>query len=226
MFLTLLHDLETCSPARTRGARQAKKGSKGNVIECLLMKERHNDKASMMNFRRRGVGQTVINKTDVTKIAGDRRKGCVVEQSLADLMENEKYVNYNVKLRCEDVNSRDCLMVFHMMRLTNDKYRTLAKKRASLVEAHADVKTADGHKNKEFYIGKSRKKRLIKKTNYAQQLLKIQSVTIEAVSSEADRRTSTALPSASRTRRCRGTPTRGVRWSFRSRTSPSGKTRF
>ena len=218
MFLTLLHDPETCSPARTRSARQAKKGSKSNVIECLLMKERHNDKASMMNFRRRGVGQTVINKTDVTKIAGDRRKGCVDEQILVDLMEKEKCVTYSVQPRLDDVNNRDRLTVIHGRAMANDKYRWLIKKWASLAKAHGDAKRDDAHKNETFYIGKSLKIWLIKTSN-AQQLQKIQNVTIEAVPSEGSRMTSTALSSASRTRRCRGTSTRGVRGSSSSRTS-------
>ena len=168
-------------------AGQVKKGSKRKVIEPFSKKEWYNVKAPKI-FKHRDVGQIVINKTAGTKIASEGLKGRVVEQSLADLMESEKYVNYNVKLRCEDVNNRDCLMVFHGMRLTNDKYRSLIKKWASLVEAHADVKTADGHLIRMFCIAMtSRKKGQIKKTSYAQQLQKkkIRNVMIKTMTQEA-----------------------------------------
>ena len=67
-------------------------------------------------------------------------------------MESEKCATNSVKLRCEDVNNRDCLTVIHTMRLTNDTYRSLIKSWASLAEAHEDVKTADGHMVRMFCV--------------------------------------------------------------------------
>ena len=205
-------------------AGQAEKDSERKVIEPLTKKERYNVKAAMV-FKHHNVWEIVVNKTAAIKIASDGRKGCVDEQILVDLMEREKCVDYSVQLRWDDVNNRDCLTVIHGRRTANDKYRWLIKKWASLAEAHRDVETVDGHIVRLFCVAiMSRKKRLIK-TNYAQQLLKIQSVTIEAVPSEGSRRTSTALSSASRTRRCHGTLTRCARGSSCSKTSLSGKTR-
>ena len=71
------------------------------------------------------------------------------------------------------------------MRLTN-KYRTLIKRAAELAEAHADVKTADGHMVRKFFNGTtSRKDEQIKKTSSSQLLQKTRNVTTEAVTADA-----------------------------------------
>ena len=102
----------------------------------------------------------------MTKFAGDGRKVRVVGQSLVDLMEREKCVTFNDKLRCEGINNRDYLPVFDGMRLRIDTSRTLGKRRSSLAEAHADVKTADGNLVRVFCVAMtSRKNCQIKKTS-------------------------------------------------------------
>ena len=164
--------------------------SRRKVVEPFSKKEWYNVKAPKI-FKKRDVGQIVINKSAGTKIASEGLKGRVVEQSLADLLEHERYVNYNVKLRCEDVNGRDCLMVFHGMRLTNDKLRSLVKKWATLIETYTDVKTTDGHLIRLFCIGMTaRKKNQIKKTSYAKhiQKKKIRAVMQKTMAQEAAKR--------------------------------------
>ena len=166
-------------------AGQVKERSKRKVAEPFRMKEWGNVVASMI-FKLRDIVQTVAENTEVTKFASECRKGRVVEQSIADPMESEIYVNHGVKLRSGDIHNGDCLRVFHRMRLTNDKYRTLAKKRASLVDEHGDVKTADGHLIRMFCIAMtSRKNGQFKKTSYTQQLQKIRNVMIKTMTAEA-----------------------------------------
>ena len=132
-------------------ARQARKGSKIKVVEPNSKKERCNVKAPMV-FKHRDVVEIVINRMVSTKVASDGHVGHVVEPSVADPMESDKCVTYSLKLRCDDINNRDCLPVIHWMRLTNDKNQTLIKKWASLADSHADDKTADGHMVWMFFV--------------------------------------------------------------------------
>ena len=173
-------------------------------------------------LKHRNVGKT-NNKMAMIKVASDGRKGLVVESTLVDLMESEKCVTFSVKLTCDDIHNRDCLKAFHGMRLANDTYRSPIKRWASLVEAHADVKRADVHKNKKFSIGMMSRKERIKKKGNAQQLQKTRNVMVETMTAEAVSRTSMALLSAQRTRRCHSTSIRGARRSSHSRTSPFGR---
>ena len=134
-----------------------------------------------MVFKHRDVVEIVINRMVSTKVASG---GHVVEQSVADPMESDKCVTYSLKLRCDDINNRDCLTVIHGRAMANDKYRWLIKKWASLAKAHGDAKRADAHKNETFYIGKSLKIWLIKTSN-AQQLQKIRNIMTETTMADA-----------------------------------------
>ncbi|KAL7715061.1 Small ribosomal subunit protein eS1 [Entamoeba marina] len=86
-------------------AGSVKKGSKRKVIEPFAKKEWYNVKVPK-NFKKRNVGQIVVNKSTGTKSAIEGLRGRVVEANLADLLENEKYALYNYKFRCEDVNGK------------------------------------------------------------------------------------------------------------------------
>ncbi|ELP83620.1 40S ribosomal protein S3A, putative [Entamoeba invadens IP1] len=148
-------------------AGNVKKGNKRKIAEPFSKKEWYNVKVPK-NFKRRNVGQIVVNKTTGTKVASDQLRGRVVEVNLADLMESEKFGAYNYKFRCEDVNGKDCLMVFHSLKLTTDKLRSIVKKWCTLIETSVDVKTTDGNTIRVFCIGfTTRKPSQIKKTSYA-----------------------------------------------------------
>merc|ERR1712054_670964 len=74
-----------------------------------------------------------------------------------------------MKLRCEDVQGRNCLTNFWGMDFTTDKLRSLVRKWQSLIEAHVDVKTADGYLLRVLCIGFTKKRPFqIRKTSYAQ----------------------------------------------------------
>ena len=166
-------------------ARGQAKGTKSKVVEPSTKNEWYNVKVPK-TFQRCDVGRTGINKTGEAKIVGDGRLVHVTEQRLVDLVENEKYANYIVKLRFEDVNNRDCLIVFCGMQLENDKCRTPIKKWASVADARGDVKTADGNMVRMFGIAMtSRKKGHTEKTSNAQQLQKkVRNVMIKTMTAE------------------------------------------
>nr|BAN37721.1 40S ribosomal protein S3a, putative [Entamoeba histolytica] len=168
-------------------AGNVKKGSKRKIAEPFSKKEWYNVKVPK-NFKRRTVGQIVVNKTAGTRIASEQLKGRVVEVNLADLMENEKFGAYNYKFKCEDVNGKDCLMIFHGLKLTTDKLRSIVKKWCTLIETSVDVKTTDGHLIRIFCIGStSRKSNQIKKTSYAKsaQIKKIRKIMNNLITKEA-----------------------------------------
>ena len=171
-------------------AGSVKKGSKRKVQEPFSKKEWYKVKVPK-NFKRRDVGQIVVNKTAGTRIASEQLKGRVVEVNLADLMENEKYGFYNYKFRCEDVNGKDCLMVFHGLKLTTDKLRSIVKKWCSLIETYVDVKTTDNNLIRVFCIGfTARKANQIKKTSYAKtaQVKRIRKVMNATITKEVNTR--------------------------------------
>lgn len=176
-------------------AGSVKKGSKRKIQEPFSKKEWYKVKVPK-NFKRRDVGQIVVNKTAGTRIASEQLKGRVVEVNLADLLENEKYGLYNYKFRCEDVNGKDCLMVFHGLKLTTDKLRSIVKKWCTLIETYVDVKTTDGNLIRIFCIGfTARRPHQIKKTSYAKtaQVKKIRRAMNAVITKEANTRELTAF---------------------------------
>lgn len=148
--------------------RKGKKGAKRKVVDPFTKKEWYDVKAPGL-FQNRQIGKTLVTRTIGTKIASDGLKGRVFEVSLADLQGNENHAHRIMKLRVEDVQGRNCLTNFHGMRFSTDKLRSLVRKWQSLIEAHVDVKTADGYVLRMFCIGFTTKRpNQIKNTCYAQ----------------------------------------------------------
>merc|ERR1711916_298175 len=77
---------------------------------------------------------------------------------LADLQKDESHFYQNIKLKCQEVHGSDALCSFHGMDFTTDKKKSLVRKWQSLIEAHVDVKTSDGHFLRLFAIGFIRRK--------------------------------------------------------------------
>merc|ERR1711862_148105 len=129
-----------------------------------------------------GVGKTLVNRTQGTKLASDGLKTSVYEVSLADLQnEPDAERSYKkFKLVCEDVQGKNCLTQFYGMNLTTDKLRSMVKKWQTLIEAHVDAKTTDGYLLRVFCIG------FTKKQCYAQsqQIRQIRKKMIDIISRE------------------------------------------
>ncbi|KDD76342.1 ribosomal protein S3Ae [Helicosporidium sp. ATCC 50920] len=147
---------------------KGKKGGKKKIVDPFSKKDWYDIKAPSM-FSVRNVGKTLVTRTAGTKIASDGLKGRIINVSLADLQSNEADAYRNIKLRIEDVQGRNCLTHFHGMDLTTDKLRSLVRKWQTLIEAHVDVRTADGYTLRMFCISFTKKGAgQIKKTCYAQ----------------------------------------------------------
>lgn len=102
-------------------------------------------------FPIRHYGWTPANKTRQGVIVENRLKDRIVTIRCADLdtepirdQSGEIKTQMNLKLRIADTRDKECYLDFHGMELTRDKTCSLLKKKATLVEASTDIKTAEG----------------------------------------------------------------------------------
>jgi small subunit ribosomal protein S3Ae len=148
---------------------KSKKGGSKKKVDPFLKKETYEVRAPTV-FSVRSVGKTIATKTQGTKVARDTLLGRIVEVSLGDLKndaEDEAYRKF--KLKIEDVSGFSCLTQFWGMDITADKLRALVRKKQSLIECYADVKTTDNYALRLFAIGFTKKAQgQKKKTSYAQ----------------------------------------------------------
>jgi len=153
---------------RINACRKGRKGARRKLLILFLKKDWYDLKAPSM-FAVRNFGKTLVTRTQGTKIASDGLKGRLFDVSLADLNQDEDQVYRKMKLRCEDVQGRNCLTNFWGMDFTTDKLRSLVRKWQSLIEAHVDVKTTDGYVLRMFCIAfTKRMPNQNKRTCYAQ----------------------------------------------------------
>merc|ERR1711990_770617 len=168
--------------AAGKGGNRGKRGKKGRKdIDAFAKKEWYHVKAPAL-FRKRNVGQTLVNKTQGTVLASDTLKGRVFEVSLGDLNQDEDQAHRKIKLIAEDVQGRNILCNFHGMSFTTDKLCSLVRKWHTLIEANVDVRTTDGYTLRLFAIGfTKRRPNQNRKTSYAQaaQVRTIRKVMIE-----------------------------------------------
>jgi small subunit ribosomal protein S3Ae len=145
-----------------------KKGQKKKLADPFAKKEWYDVKAPVQ-FNIKQVAKTPVNRTTGTKIASDYLKGRVFQVSLADLQKDEDQAHRKISLRIEDVQGTKCLTNFYGMDLTTDKLRSLIRKWQSTIQAHIDVKTADGYLLRMFAIGFTQRAKGQKRvTTYAQ----------------------------------------------------------
>lgn len=145
-----------------------KKGLKKKIVDPFTRKEWFRIKAPAP-FRVREVGWTPANRTEGQRQVSDNVKGRVFEANLADLQKDENLFFSNIRLRALEVQGNEVLCGFHGLEFTTDKKRSLVRKWQTLIEAHLDVKTADGYFLRLFCIGFTRKvPNQIRKTSYAQ----------------------------------------------------------
>ncbi|XP_027624296.1 LOW QUALITY PROTEIN: 40S ribosomal protein S3a-like [Tupaia chinensis] len=160
-----------------------KKGAKKKVVDPFSKKDWYDVKAPAM-FNIRNIGKTLVTRTQETKIVSDGLKGHVFEVSLEDL-QNDEVAFRKFKLITEDVQGKNCLTNFYGMDLTRDKMCSMVEKWQTMIEAHVDVKTADGYLLS--LVGSTKKRNnQIQKTSYAQhqQVHQIQKKMMEIMTRE------------------------------------------
>lgn len=136
-------------------------------------------------FPNRDMGWTCVNKSSGNKNSVDSLKGRVFEFHLGDLKRKgngeddyKKQVEFDgemmgfrkMKLLCEEVKNQDVLTNFAGMDMTTEKLRDSIKKRATLIEAHEDVRTVDNYLLRVFCMARTARadpKLTVKSTSYA-----------------------------------------------------------
>jgi small subunit ribosomal protein S3Ae len=168
---------------------KGKKGQKKKVGDPFAKKEWYSVMAPSM-FTVRDCGKTVVTKTIGTKIATEALKGRICEANLGDLNKDEDQSFRKMKFEIQDTQGRQCLTDFYGMDMTRDKLCSLVRKWQSLIEAHVDVKTADGYTLRMFAIGFTKRQPNSNKANcYANgsQIRKIRRKMVEIMTTEASK---------------------------------------
>jgi len=91
------------------------------------------------------VGWLPCNKTIGTKLSKDNLMGRVADVSLGDIQENTAFQYKRVKMQVEEVKGNTCYSSFHGIGMIREKLYTFLRKKMSLIDVVADVKTSDGY---------------------------------------------------------------------------------
>lgn len=154
--------------------RNKKLGKKGKSTkkkaDVFTRKNWYEIKApTFMDSEARRAGRTPVTKTTGRKIETDSLMGRVGEFNLSDLVKKNEDAYKKIKLEVLDVSGRSCLTDFYGLELTREKIAGMIKKRRSLVEVKADVRTADGYVVRIFVVCFTRDtKEQVKVFSYAQ----------------------------------------------------------
>jgi len=171
---------------KNKRVARGRKGGKRKIVDPFSRKEWYTVMAPGP-FKKRAVARTAANRTQGTYNVVDALKGRVFEINMADLQEDEGQFYQKVKLKVEEVQGSECMTSFYGMSFTTDKLRSLVRKWHSLIEAHQDVKTADGFFLRVFCIAfTDRRRNQMRKTSYAQssQIRQIRQKMFDVVSRE------------------------------------------
>ena len=158
-----------------RLTKGGKKGGKKKMGDPFLKKEWYDIKAPSL-FSIRNCGKTLVSRTQGTKIATEELKGRVLEVNLADLYNGEVHAYMVIKLCTEEVQSRNCLSVFHGATLTRGMLCSLIRRCHALIEAHVDVMTTDGCLVRMFVIALTKRRPDQAKANCFAQTAQIRKV--------------------------------------------------
>lgn len=137
-----------------KNKKLSKKGKKGSKkLDPFLRKNWYDVKApTYLNAKSRRAGRTCVTKTTGQRIETDGLKGRVAEFNMSDLADKNEDSHKKLRLEVQDITGRNCLTDFHGLSLTRDKMNYMIRKRHSLVECRADVRTADGYVVRLFVI--------------------------------------------------------------------------
>jgi len=138
------------------------------------------------------VGWTPVNKTMGTKLSKDGLMNRVCEVSLADIQENTQFQWKKVKMQVEEVKGQTCYSSFHGISMVREKLYFFLRKKMSLIDVFADVKTADGYFLRILVTTfTSRKQGQMKSNTYAKtsQVKAIRKAFVKYLTREAAKRT-------------------------------------
>merc|ERR1711884_763772 len=111
------------------------------------------------------VGYTPVNKTMGTKLSKDGLMNRVCECSYSDVVENNQYAYKKIRMQVEEVKSGNCYTSFYGIDMVREKLYYFLKKKMSLIDVFADVKTNDGYILRVFVTAFTGKMKQQVKTN-------------------------------------------------------------
>ena len=115
------------------------------------------------------VGWTVCKKPVGTQVVSDFLKNRVAEISFADVTNQAKDVNKKVQIHFDEISGNACQTSFYKYELVREKISAMLKKRQTLIEVIAEVKTLEGVSLRVMVVAVSRKRSAQRKLNsYAQ----------------------------------------------------------
>lgn len=91
------------------------------------------------------VGWTPVNKTQGTKLSKDSLINRVCEVSYADIQEPTQFAYKKVKMQVEEVKGSALYTSFYGISIIKEKLYQYLRKRMTLVDVVADVRTMDGY---------------------------------------------------------------------------------
>jgi len=91
------------------------------------------------------VGWTPVNKTVGTKLSKDNLMGRVAEVSFGDIQENTHFAWKKIRMQVEEVKGSALYTSFYGINIIREKLYNYLRKRMSLIDVVADVKTMDGY---------------------------------------------------------------------------------
>merc|ERR1712232_452026 len=91
------------------------------------------------------VGWTPVNKTIGTKLSKDNLINRVCEVSFADINEQTPFPWKKVKMQVEEVKGSSLYTSFYGLNIIKEKLYNYLRKRMSLIDVVADIKTQDGY---------------------------------------------------------------------------------
>ena len=94
------------------------------------------------------IGWTCVSKTSGTRVSTDYLRGRVGEMTLADISNQNlerEMLNKKIKMLVEEVKDGSCYTSFYGYDLTRETINNIIKKRTSLIDIYADVRTKDNY---------------------------------------------------------------------------------
>jgi len=91
------------------------------------------------------VGWTPVNKTVGTKLSKDGLMNRVCEVSYGDIQEPTNFAWKKIRMQVEEVKGSACYTSFYGINIIREKLYNYLRKRMTLIDVVADVKTQDGY---------------------------------------------------------------------------------
>jgi small subunit ribosomal protein S3Ae len=114
------------------------------------------------------VGWTCCKKPTGTEVVSDFLKNRVAEICFADITKETKDVPKKIRMIVDEIHGQICATNFYSFELSRDAIFEKLRKRHSLVEVFADVKTSDGNIYRIFVMMvTAKRKNQVKLNSYA-----------------------------------------------------------